>query len=284
MKKCVFISLLCMYAFTVKSTEKSLFKNSKLVDIINEMELTEKPIPINPQNKYKIMFTAKATGEYTIKENARIRITQHRHNANSVNIKFYDESYQPLSKAGTNIYILSQKWYKYIEIFYPPTNAAYVRIYLRPVKGESISIKKIALTTNLGGKEKAFINVHPTFEYGDLNSYGFYCAGGGRFYTRPDGKTVWSTGFAGFSPCFPVKSGKYYKLFCKGTMSQDHKAWIWINFYDKDNKKIKHANIKISEEGIETTLKMPKGTVKAGLQPYYIIFEEFQVTEKLKKN
>ena len=175
--------------------------------------------------------------------------------------------------------VLSNAPRRYVKVFYPPAKAASLRIFKRATKGTTIAVGKLSIWTDLEGDEAKSINPHPTFNYGDLNTYGYSFGGGGGFFTRPDGKTVWNSGFIGWSPLFPVKGGKFYKFFCKGEKSQA-KGWIWINFHDKDGKKIKTSRIGIAPKGVETIIKTPKGTVKARLQCYYVIIEKFTVSEK----
>lgn len=284
MKLCLYISFLFwgVSAFTLRGGEECLFRKGEIVGTNKALELTVNPIPVVPQKKYGIEFTASTTGEYTIEENERIRIMRKEGKANCIQMVFYDKNQKTCSK--TDLYILSGKLKKYVRIFYPSAKAAFLRIFTRPLKGTEIAVSEIHVRTDLEGKEGECINPHTTFDYGDLNSYGYHCGGGGRFYMRPDGKTVWNTGFIGYSPFFPVQAECFYRIFCRGRKSQD-KGWIWINFYKDDDEIIKHATINVSAQGAMTMLKMPKEAVRARLQCYYLIIEEITVLpESIKTN
>lgn len=281
MKNFIFVSLMffSFAIFTATSEEVCVFNQGKMENIEKVTEVTATPIPIDPAKKYKIQFNGSTNGEYTIEENERIRIMNKRYKANRLRCIFYDKAGKKFSKNYFDIMVLSNKPHEYVRVFYPPAKAASLRIFLNPVKGTKITLAGITLKTDLEGIENKCLNTQPTFDYGDLNTYGYRCGGGGGFYTRPDGKTVWNTGFIGWSPFFPVQGKKYYKFFCRGKKSIG-KGWIWIDFYNKDGKKIKHARIEFNEKGAETILKTPKGTASANLQCYYVIIEKFTVTEK----
>jgi hypothetical protein len=272
------LMLLCFDVFTAISAEVILFNREKVENIEKGTELTATPIPVDPAKKYRIQFKGSATGEYTLEENERVRIMYKRYKANRLRFTFYDKTGEEFPFNYSDIMVLSNKSHEYVRIFYPPTKADTMRVFLNPVKGDKMTIEEITLKTDLEGIESQYLNTHATFDYGDLNTYGFSCGGGGKFYTRPDGKTVWNTGFIGWSPFFPVQGKKYYKFFCRGKKSIG-KGWIWINFYKEDGEKIKNARIEINEKGAETILLMPKETAMAKLQCYYVIIEEFTVTE-----
>lgn len=265
--------------FTTFADEECVFNRSSFTKDAKGAKLKEftvMPIPVDPTKKYRISFTASTTGDHILKKHERIRIMNSRYAGNRLRLKFYDKDGKGFKYDYSDIVLLTDKPRNYTRVFYPPAKAASLRIFPRKMKGGDITVEKIMLWTNLEGKEAKYLNVHPTFDYGDFNSYGFACGGGGRFFTRPDGKIVWNTGFIGWSPFFPVQGDKYYKFFCRGKKSQG-KGWIWINFYKKDGKKIKAATVKINEKGAVTILKMPTGTVSARLQCYYVIIEEFTV-------
>ncbi len=88
-----------------------------------------------------------------------------------------------------------------------------MHLRLMPGKGgATIACQAVDLLSDPDGEEVACINVHPRFAYGDLNFYGHRPGAGGAFLTRPDGVTIWNSGFIGFTPAFPVKGGAYYTL------------------------------------------------------------------------
>lgn len=277
----VVVLFICCTPLLTIADEKCVFNIATFENDGKGGALMATPIPVNPDEKYKIEFTASTTGEHTLEKKEIIRIMGHRYDGNRVRLTFYDKDGKKFHKNLIDIMILSNKKHHYERVFYPPRQAASLQINLRCLKGTNASVEKMTLWTDLEGNEAKFLNPHTTFEHGDLNTYGFSCGGGGRFYTRPDGKTVWKTGFIGWSPFFPVQGGKYYKFFCKGVKYR--RGWIWINFYNKDGEKIKNARVEINEKGAETILKMPKGTARAKLQCYYVIIEEFKVTENKKE-
>jgi hypothetical protein len=196
--------------------------------------------------------------------------------ASRVRIEFYDEQGNRLPKnTDINIPVISQEFLDYVRVFYPPPEAKTLKIFLVPGKEADIASKKIVVRTDLDGKEAECINIHPSFEYGDLNFYGY----GGEFYTRPDGKTVWNSGFTGSTPFFPVKEGVSYDFSCRGKAGEP-KSFIYIGCYNTEGgKPFKSMKYGVSEKGETVKFIMPAGTVSVKLTGYYVIVEEFKVTE-----
>lgn len=283
MNRYKFIALMIFLAsgFIVQAEEECIFNGVEVKGVVKNTELTKMPIPVKPGKKYKLIFSAGVNSVQTLEENERIRVMYNRYKANRLRMTFLDKDGKKFSHNYYDIMVLTKEPYKYVRVFYPPEKAATLRISLSPQKGSEMLLEEAAVYTNLEGEESKYLNTHPTFDYGDLNTYGFSCGGGGRFYTRPDGKTVWNTGFIGWSPYIPVQGEKYYKFVCRGVKSVG-KGFIVINFHKEDGKKIKSARLKFDAKGAETILKMPAGTAKAKLQCYYVIIEELKVTETAK--
>lgn len=261
----------------VKGSCDALFEQNERIKTGSIKEMTTSPIPVESKTKYKISFSASATGKHTIEEIPRIRIMNHRQAASRVHVNFYNSEKKRIP-GYKDVFILSKKQRDYELIFYPPRDASSLKIFAQPAKECVLSIEKITLTNNLSGEKKQYLNTYTTFDKGDLNLYGCTSGFGGRFYTRPDGKTVWKTGFLAHSPSFPVQGGKYYDFYCRGK-NYRRKAWIWVNCYDGIKRRpIKHMKINLSPKGATTRLMLPPSTVTASLDLYCVILEEFKAS------
>jgi hypothetical protein len=277
MKRQIIIMLIFFLSIIQTVTGKDLFSEEKGIETNKIMELTKTAIPVEVGEKYKISFVARAGGKYVIEENERIRIMNLKYMASRARIAFYDEQGKAFNYR--DVFIVSQEFHDYVQVFYPPAKAKTVKISLLPGKESNILLKKISLSTDVGERERESINPHPTFDYGDLNFYGCDSGFGGQFYTRPDGKTVWKTGFLGYSSFFPVKGDAFYDFYCRGIKYRDRKSYILLEcFKVEENKPFKSMQVAISEKGEVTKLKMPPGTVYARLCCYCVIIEEFKVT------
>ena len=283
MKKQISLAVLFLATtFSVFGAEKELFKEDKLIKTAKRhIALAQAGIPVTPDKKYKISFSASTNSPNTLEDNVRIRIMNLRYTASRVRLKFYDEKGKSLKYL--DIYIKSKNLHTYVEVFYPPVTAKSLKIFLIPNKTGDISVEKLAVSTDLEGKESECLNPHPTFEYGDLNTYGYSIGYGGRFFTQPDGKVIWKTGFLGYSQSFPVKENTFYTVFCKGRKYRGRKSYMMLEcFKAKARRPFKTMRIAFSEKGTDTVVKMPTGTVLSKLRCYCVIVEEFKVTEGKK--
>lgn len=279
--KIIVISSAALIGFTAKG--KELFAQNETMETGSIKELTTSPIPAETGTKYRISFSASTTGKHTVEKIPRIRIMNHRHAANRVRVSFYNKEKKRIS-GYKDVFILSQKPNTYELIFYPPRNASSMRIFAQPAKNSIVNIKNISLENNLSGEKNQYLNTHSRFDMGDLNLYGCTSGFGGRFYTRPDGKTVWKTGFLAHYPSFPVQGGKYYDFYCRGKKYR-RKAWIWVNCYDGIKRRpIKQMKIKLSQKGAKTRLMLPPTTVAASLDCYCVILEEFRANKSENQN
>jgi hypothetical protein len=255
-----------------------LFQISESLTAEKAGPLNREPIPVNPGKKYQILFSASATGEQTIEENARVRMVGQKASASRARVEFLDKDSAKVTDFG--IGILSQEMRAYARVLYPPGNAAFMNLYLEPAKGQKISLGKASVSTALTGREKESVNPHPTFEFGDLNSYGYQPGFGGGFFQRPDGKTVLNTGFTGQSPSFPIKGNTYYDVRVIGSPHLGRKSSLMIQcFKTQEVKPMKSMRVNISEGGVTTRLLMPPEAVRANLLFYYVILEELSVME-----
>lgn len=258
---------------------KTLFQNNENVTAEKTTTLTKTAIPVNPGQKYQISFSAGTTGDHVLEENERIRIMNHRGAASSLRIQFLDAENGTLNYG--DIYVLTRNPRKYVRVFYPPTNAASMTLAAIPAKNTTLTVEKLDVSTDLTGAEGECLNPHPTFENGDVDTYGCRPGYGGRFYQRPDGTTVFKTGFLGYTPSFPVKGNTYYTVCCRGVKHRGRGSWIVLECYDGKNRRpIKEMRVNVSEKGEITKLLVPDGTVKANLRCYYVILEELRISEK----
>src|SRR5690606_16286601 len=97
--------------------------------------------------------------------------------------------------------ILTAEWYTYTHVFDAPDGATAMRVRFLP-RERTLRIDTIELALD---DEDQAVNCNPDFRYGDLNYSGWRPARDGRLYTRPDGKTVLKTGYAGTSSHFPLR-------------------------------------------------------------------------------
>jgi len=240
--------------------------------------LTPEPIPVDPEKKYLLTFSANTTGESTLEANARIAIQAKKGFASQLILEFFDAGG---AKVGTTeVSILSQSPRVYGRAFYPPPATANLKLNLIPAKGELVEVQNVRVTQDLPELEKAAINPHPTFEFGNLSGYGFVLGYGGGIYTRPDGKTVLNTGFAGISPMFPVKAETFYDIYCQGILPLGKKSNLMLQCFGEDSKNpIKSMRVKISKQGEKTKLLVPPNTKQANFLFYHVILEELRVTE-----
>lgn len=280
MKKTIYILtvVLSFSMFFFSAEGKELFRKDSVSEANKWVELTEAAVPVKVGSKHEISFQGSTDGKYNVEEDARIRLMNLKGVASSVRVRFYDGQGNEV-KGYIDVPVITHEVADYVRAFYPPSQSVTLKVFLLPSKGAKLSVGKAAVMTDLDGKEGECINIHPVFERGDLNFYGYDPGYGGGFYTRPDGRTVWNSGFIGSSPSFPVKEGVSYDFYCRGK-NGERKASVLLNCYNaQGGKPFKNMPLKFSEKGAAETFPMPAGTVSANLTCYYVILEEFRVTE-----
>lgn len=245
--------------------------------------ITPEPIPVDPEKKYLLTFSANATGESTLEANPRVSIQVKKGFASQLMVEFFDAGGD---KVGTaDVSILSKSPRVYGRAFYPPPAAANLKLTLIPAKGEQVQVQNVRVTQDLPELEKSVINPHPKFEFGNLSGYGYILGHGGGIYTRPDGQTVLNTGFAGISPLFPVKPETYYDIYCRGVLPMGRKSNVTLQCFGEDSKKpIKSMRVNISKNGETTKLLLPPKTKQANFLFYHVILEELRVVESSRSN
>ena len=249
--------------------------------LTSPIDLDEEVAIKSPSIKYRISWTASSGGKATIENDARvgiIRFPKAKRDAAAVAIQFFNDEGRRFYELEMSV--LSQSEREYVHYFYPPALARTMKVTLKPARDGELSIEKLALTDQLSGKEAECLNVHPAFEFGDLNFYGYESRDGGGIYQRPDGVTVWNTGFRGESPSFPVEPLAYYTLSCRGTGYAQRKSWLSLQCFDKDGRKPIHLiPVKFDSELVPITVQVPAGATRANLVGYNVIVEEFKVTK-----
>jgi hypothetical protein len=255
-----------------------LFRAGPLSATNQAVLLTPQAVPLQPGRKHCVTLLASTDNTlFTVEANSRIRETGFDDRASRLRLEFIDA--EGKACGDIDILVISRKAERYGRVFHPPARATTMHLRLIPGKGGSaIACQTVDVIANPDGVEAACINVHPRFEYGDLNFYGHRPGGGGTFLTRPDGVTVWNSGFIGFTPAFPVKGGAYYTLTVRAKGYD--KGNVLLDCYrEGEEKSFKSMNVKFSESSVQNMLQMPEGAARAQLRCYYIILEEFRVSE-----
>ncbi len=256
-----------------------LFRMDAPVETNRPLELTAAAVPLPAGVKVRVAFAGRATGRYTLEADERVRIMNPHNAASRLRVAFYTDQGLALGGTDVTVYVLSQAFLPYVRVFYPPAGAAAFRLFLHPAPEAVVAVKGLGVGTELETGERASLNPHPTFDYGDLNTYGYTCGYGGQFYTRPDGKTVWKTGFLGYSPSVPLAGDAFYTFQVTAKPYRGRKSYVLLDCYGagKDNR-LKEMRLSIDDAGATTELKMPAGTVSARLRCYSVILEAFRIT------
>ena len=263
---------------------KDLYTHQDLVETNQTAVLTATGIPVEPGKKHGLSFTGRTDGAFTVEANERIRLMNLRDAGSHVRIRFHDEQGNELKRATIDVPVLSRDFHPYVRAFYPPLAARTLSLVLVPGKEATLAARDISIRTDLQGSEAECINTHPVFDAGDLNSYGYRPGYGGGFFTRPDGKTVWNSGFTGTTPFIPVRGDTFYDFQCRGRKGEP-KSFIYLQCYQsEDSKPFKTMKYDVSETGAIARFKMPAGTVAAQLTCYYVIIEELRVVESARQD
>jgi hypothetical protein len=263
---------------------KELYTHPDLLETNQTMVLTASGIPVETGKKYELSFTGRTDGAFTVEANERIRLMNLRDAGSHVRIRFHDEQGNELKRTTIDVPVLSRDFHPYVRVFYPPLEARTLSLVLAPGKDATLAVRDISIRTDLQGSEAECINIHPVFDAGDLNSYGYRPGYGGGFFTRPDGKTVWNSGFTGTTPFFPVRGDTFYDFQCRGKKGEP-KSFIYLQCYkSEDSKPFKTMKYGVSETDAITRFKMPAEAIFAQLTCYYVIIEEFRVVESARQD
>jgi hypothetical protein len=279
MKKLIAFMVMGFISAACQAGGKALFTHEGLVETNRPPGLIQSGIPIEAGKKIELSFLGRTAGKHTIEENERIRLMDLRGVAARIRIRFQDETGNELKKTDIDVPVLSQAFTNYVRVFYPPPKARTLSLALLSGESAMAAVKTISISTDLTGQEAACVNVHPTFEFGDLNAYGYRSGYGGGLYTRPDGKTVWNSGFTGTTPPVPVIAGRVYDFYCRGKNGEP-KSFIYMQFFNAEaDKPFRTIKYESWNKGDAAKIKMPAGAVSVQLTGYYVILEEFRVTE-----
>jgi len=271
--------LLFILSLSSPAAGETIYRAEPLFQTSSAVEVTTAAVPLPRAGKVKIVFSGCTNSRHTIEANERIRILNPRYAASRLRMKLYEDKAGTLAVSAVDVFILTQAFHEYARIFYPAPQARTFRVFVRPAKGADIAVQGLSVSTDVEGEERTSINPHPTFEYGDLNTYGCQSGYGGRFYTRPDGKTVWKTGFLGYSPSFPVEANMFYSFYCRGKKYRGRKSYMLLDCHNgKDRAPVKSMRLAISDTGETTEVKIPAGTVSARLRCYCVILEVCRAT------
>lgn len=239
--------------------------------------LTETALAVCPAQKFRIAFTAHTTGRHTLEHNPRIRIVNPRGIACAVRLRFLDADGERLEQV--DLPVLSKHPRDYVRVGYPPARATHLELHLLPAGQATLTVAALTVAANPGGIEADVLNPHPTFAYGDLNPYGFRSGYGGGFYQRPDGVTVWKTGFTGTTPAFPVDGGQFYDFYLRGIPYWGRGSYFVLQCFNAEDRRPFHTvRVGFSETGETTRLRLPETTGRVNLLCYHVILEAFKVT------
>lgn len=243
-------------------------------------ELTPAAVPLAAGGgKLMLAFTGRTDGRLTVEADERVRLLDLRNLASRVRLEFYDAKGAVVPGAGVDVPLLAQAVRDYVRVLHSPPPATACRLFLRPAAGAEAVVEQLSLGADLPASERATLNPHPTFDAGDLNTYGCLTGNGGGFFTRPDGRTVWNTGFLGYGPAFPVVAGQSYTFLCRGKPYQGRKSYLLVDCFNAtDRAPLKSMRVEFSATGASTTLLIPPAAVSAQLRCYCVILEEIRVT------
>jgi len=252
--------------------ENPLWETKTLTRATERTELTTDVVPVEPGKKLEITFSGQTSGEFTVEANARIRLLNTSNGGSALNLQFLDAEGQRVEEVSLPIVTASAR--EYGRVVYPPSTAKSLKIVLSPGAASEMAVENVRVAQELDGVESATVNPHPNFAFGDLNSYGF----GGEFFERPDGKTVWNSGFTGQSASFPVQGGASYELFARGIAYSGKRSRLLLQLFARGEKRPFHTiPIRFGPEGVSVQVVFPEGAVSANLLGYYVIVEEVKI-------
>ncbi len=239
---------------------------------------TMKAMPVTPETTYKLTFLARTDRSDTVESNDRAHMEMLQSYGRFLpmyELLFFDSDGEQIQRSGRGFggSILTSDWYAYSLAFQPPPETAAVKIRFSP-RNSPLYIDNLEIVSIDDGT----INVNPEFEYGELNYSGWRPARDGRLYTRPDGKTVFKSGYGGVSPFFPLRETVTYQLYARG-QRQTTNGWLSLTYYDAEGKRLgDRFLLRPTVEGESVELVPPPGTFEARLVMYSVILESFRVT------
>ena len=258
---------------------ESLWQAETVTKATELTELTTEDVPVEPGKKLEISFSGQTTGDFTVERNARIRILNTSKVGSMLIVQLFDAQGQRLEEI--KLPILTESLHEYGRVIYPPSEAAFLKIFLVASASGEVTVENLRVTQELEGVEAESVNPHPLFSYGDLNSYGY----GGGFFERPDGKTVWNTRFTGQSSHFPVQGGDSYELFGRGIGYAGKRSQILLQLFEEGARRPFHTiRLKFSPEGESMKVLLPEGAVSANFLGYYMIAEELKIMKSAKSD
>lgn len=233
-------------------------------------------LEVKPETKYRLTLRARVQGAFTIEQNARahIQAIQRRGRLESVYTIEFQEPGMPKPSSGGGGFFLTRDWYDYVHVFRTPAGVQKVTIQLTPRK----HVTQIARVSLVADDEGGAINNNPDFRYGELNYCGWAPQRDGRILLRPDGKTVFRSGYGGSSSKFPLQEGRFYRMTGRGEGGS-----LTIYYYDANNKSIaSRFLLRFPEAAGEasTDLTPPEGCVSGSVTAYGALIESFKVVER----
>lgn len=139
-------------------------------------------------------------------------------------------------------------------------------------------VTHVANVSLVADDEGGVINNNPDFRYGELNYGGWHPQRDGRLFLRPDGKTVFRSGYGGSSPSVPLQEGRFYRITARGEGGH-----LTINYLNAENKRVaSRFLLRFPDTAGEemTELTPPEGAVAAYVIAYGALVESFKVVER----
>jgi hypothetical protein len=241
---------------------------------------TLKPIAVTGGQKLRLSYRARIEGEQTVEHNDRLHIEMLSSNGlllPACEMEFLDAAGEQVKGRGYQPggAILTGEWYAYSHVFWAPAGATALRVRFLP-RQRALRVDDLELVADDEGQA---VNCNPDFRYGELNYCGWRPARDGRLYTRPDGKTVLHSGYAGTSPRFPLRAGATYRLQARGTGTTAN-GWLSLTYYDAEGKSLGNRFLlRPVPAGSAVELTPPPGSDHGTVAMYSVILEEFRVTE-----
>jgi len=264
--KAVPLAIFLAVAFSARA--EPLLHVAEPVESTQRMLLDGDGVPVPVDARLEIRFTAKATGSHTVEADPRIGI-RNPQEASHLKLEFSGNG----NPAPVLLPVLSQTSREYRRELYVPPGATHLRVSLRPAKESTLTVANLRIAL---APEAPSINPHPAFLHGELNPYGHHSGYGGGFYQRPDGVTVWNTGFTGTSPEFPVEGGKAYTVSCRGTGYSGKKSRLLLQLFKAGEPRPFHE-IALTLDGATGTIHLPGDAARARLLGYDVILESWNL-------
>lgn len=238
-----------------------------------------KPFPISPGVKNTLSLRARFSGSEALEENPlfdelakpqrwRMGIVP------AYVIEFLDKGGAPIS--GKNLFgaMPGREWREYRRVFYPPDNAARMRLAVNSGKpaitcwADDIKLEKTP--------EQGAININPVSADHDLYDYSGWdsLALGSKRIMAEDGKVVFDSAYGSGGAPFPLHEPGTYRLYAKKRTTGYYSVVI-LRIYDQ-NKELTQMSIG-RDNGADTYFILPPGTVRGGFLVYSSLLEEIRL-------